>query len=230
MWQMVAGVTVGDHFIMYKNTEPQCSTPITLSYCMLIITQFFLKLCSQWHKDPLPSTSNPHNIFNLQASSQPRVLRKMEPDRIYKSNLYSSQNIFKKKSLLKGWGTNYIRHNTLKICIEITNQTCLHDSKVQNTTLKGVQTALLYITVWVAENVWTFRKHKPNLFWFFLLFVCLYHHLSNTQRIHVHDPFMHAFTQEENTPTAKWVRDEGKVGYLPLPEGCWNLGRQDCAN
>lgn len=46
----------------------------------------------------------------------------MEPDRIYKSNLYSSQNIFKKKSLLKGWGTNYIRHNTLKICIEITNQ------------------------------------------------------------------------------------------------------------
>ena len=119
---------------------------------------------------------------------------------------------------------------TLTICIEITNQTCLHDSKVQNTTLKGVQTALLYITVWVAENAWTFRKHKPNLFWFFLLFVCLYHHLSNTQRIHVHDPFMHAFTQEENTPTAKWVRDEGKVGYLPLPEGCWNLGRQDCAN
>ena len=99
----------------------------------------------------------------------------MEPDRIYKSNLYSSQNIFKKKSLLKG-GTNYIRHNTLKICIEITNQTFPYDSKVQNTTLKGIQTALLYITVLVAQNVLTFQKHKPNLF----LFFCFYHHLSNT--------------------------------------------------
>ena len=96
----------------------------------------------------------------------------MEPDRIYKSNLYSSQNIFKKKSLRKGWGTNYIRHNTLKICIEITNQTCLYDSKVKNKTLKGVRTALLYITVWVARNVLIFQKHEPNLFWsFFCLFL-----------------------------------------------------------
>lgn len=43
--------------------------------------------------------------------------------------------------------TNYIRPNTFKICIEITNQTFPYDSKVQNTTSKGIQTAFIHHSV-----------------------------------------------------------------------------------
>lgn len=174
----------------------------------------------------LPSTSNPLNILNLQASSQLNMYKRRSQTGFKKSNLYSSQNIFKKKSLLKG-GTNYVRDNTFKICIEITNQTFPYDSKVQNTTLKGIQTALLYITVLVAQNVLTFQKHKPNLFFF-------YHHLSNISCIHVHDSFMHYFYTRLKYTHGKMSK-EGRNGQacgrdLPLSEGSWNCGSQDYTN
>lgn len=52
----------------------------------------------------LSSLPPPIILFSI-SRSQRRMYKKMEPDRIYKSNLYSSQNLFKKKSLLKGGQT-----------------------------------------------------------------------------------------------------------------------------
>lgn len=49
---------------------------------------------------PSPSTSNPAHHFCISPPEQ-----KTQPDRMYKSSLYSSQNIFKKKSLPKGGQT-----------------------------------------------------------------------------------------------------------------------------
>lgn len=80
-------------------------------------------------------------------------------------------------------GTNYIRHNTFKICIEITNHTYPYDSKVQNTTLKGIQNSSS-----IHHSASDISKTQTCF--------CFYHHLSNTSRIQVHDSFMHVFMQD----------------------------------
>lgn len=124
------------------------------------------------HPPTRPHSRLPSSCLQPPGQESTKTVQKMEPDRIYKSNLYSSQNLFKKKNpFSKGGGrgreTNYVRHNTFKICIEITNQAFPCDSKVQNTTLKGIQTALLYITVLVAQDGLTCQKREPNF--------CFYH-------------------------------------------------------
>lgn len=115
--------------------------------------------------------------------------------------------------------------------------TCLHDSKVQNTTLKGVQTALLYITVWVAENVRTSRKHKPNLFWFFCClslpplvkyttYTCAWpiHACFYTRGEYTHGK-MSARWGKGRVPTPPWrLLESRKTGLCKLKRGEHGLG------
>lgn len=96
-----------------------------------------------------------------------------------------------------------------------------HDTKVQNTTLKGIQTALLYITALVAQNVLTFQKHTPNLVLIFLLLFTTACHIQNVYICMTHSCiFLHKIKihpwQNEHGMKGRW-------GTYPLPEGCWHI-------
>lgn len=98
------------------------------------------------------------------------------------------------------------------------------DSKVQNTTLKGVQTVLLYITVLVAQNVLTFQKHKPNLFFVlpplvkYIKYTCawLTHACVYTRFKHTHG----------KVSKGKTGQARGTWHVATLRWGLWNCGRQ----
>lgn len=122
-------------------------------------------------------------------------------------------------------GANYIRHNTLKIYIEITNQTFPYDSKVQNNIKRHSNSSFIHHSVSGTKRT-DISKTQTKLVFVVLFLPPLVKYIMYTCAWLIHAYF---YTRLKYTH-GKWAWNEGKVGYLPLPEGCWNLGRQDCAN
>lgn len=145
---------------------------------------------------PALTPASNRRVFNLRARSQRRVYKRCSQTGFTKVTCIPAKISLKRKiPFLKGGGgareTNYVRHNTFKICIEITNQAFPCDSKVQNTTLKGIQTALLYITVLVAQDGRTCQQREPNFCFYHrcqthTVYVCMTHSCIFYTRVKIH--------------------------------------------
>lgn len=155
-----------------------------------------LRRGKRWREStPRPALTPASNrrVFNLWARSQRRMYKRWSQTGFTKVTCIPAKISLKRKiPFLKGGGeTNYVRHNTFKICIEITNQAFPCDSKVQNTTLKGIQTALLYITVLVAQDGLTCQKREPNFCFYHrcqihTVYVCMTHSCIFYTRVKIH--------------------------------------------
>lgn len=105
--------------------------------------------------------------------------------------LFFSGHITLRNDLEESQETHIRLKYLLKLQIKLFNM-------IQSTkhNIKRHSTALLYITVLVAQNVLTFQIHQQNCFYTW----------SNTLFIHMHDSFMLIPMQVQNTSMIKWSR------------------------